>query len=145
MVYFSQTVYNAAVSIRQTHSKTFDLKDDTSTECWTSTLNLLDILQSHYEATLEILQQRAREFGPAMDDDPGRFGADSASLLMDDDDDSNGGSSDKSKWLHHTLKDQLTELVEKSLAMMKERSSFTERFAMSVIPLFDFFYCAKES
>ncbi|KAA1077877.1 hypothetical protein PGT21_022664 [Puccinia graminis f. sp. tritici] len=61
-----------------------------------------------------------------MDDDPGRFGADSASLLMDDDDDSNGGSSDKSKWLHHTLKDQLTELVEKSLAMMKERSSFTE-------------------
>ncbi|WAQ86497.1 hypothetical protein PtA15_7A223 [Puccinia triticina] len=120
------TVYNAAIVNRQKHSKTYDLEKDTTTEPWTSTPNLLDILQSHYEATLEILQQRAREFGPAMDDDQGRFGADSATLLMDEDEDANGGSSDQSKWLHHTLKDQLTELVEKSLAMMKERSAFTE-------------------
>ncbi|PLW07853.1 hypothetical protein PCANC_24721 [Puccinia coronata f. sp. avenae] len=120
------TVYNAAIDIRKTHIKMYDLENDTTTEPWTSTLNLLDILQSHYEATLDILQQRTREFGSAMDDERAPFGADSANLLMGADEDANGVSSDKSQWLHHTLKDQLIELVEKSLAMMRERMTFLE-------------------
>lgn len=120
------TVYNAAVAMRQTHSKMYDLENDVSTEPWTSALNLLDILQLHYKATLDILQQRTREFGPSMDEEQGRFGADSATLVIDEDEEANGVSSDKSKWLHHILKNQLTELVEKSLVMMKERSAFTE-------------------
>ncbi|KAI9630708.1 hypothetical protein KEM48_013736 [Puccinia striiformis f. sp. tritici PST-130] len=122
------TVYRTAINIRQRHIKAYDLENDTSTEPWTSTLNLLDILHSHYEVTLEILQQRAREFGPAMDEDQARFDHDdSTTLLMDDeDDDAIDGSSEKSKWLHHTLKDQLIKLVERSLDMMKERSAFVE-------------------
>lgn len=111
----------------------YDLENDVSTEPWTSTLNLLDILQLQYKATLDILQQRSREFGPSMDEEQGRFGADSATLVIDEDEEANGVSSDKSKWLHHILKNQLTELVEKSLAMMKERSAFTERWVTRIV------------
>jgi hypothetical protein len=114
----------------------YDLENDTTTEPWTSTLNLLDILQSHYEATLDILQQRTREFGSAMDDERAPFGADSANLLMGADEDANGVSSDKSQWLHHTLKDQLIELVEKSLAMMRERMTFLERWVAPIVTFF---------
>ena len=117
----------------------YDLENDATTEPWTSALNLLDILQLHYEATLDILQQRTREFGSAMDDDQAPFGADSANLLMGADEDANGVSSDKNQWLHHTLKDQLTELVEKSLAMMKERIAFAEGWvAPTVISSYSF-------
>lgn len=118
-------VYNATIATRQAHRKTYDLEGDTTTEPWTSTMNLLDILPSHYEVTLDILQQRAREFGPAMDDDQTRFGADSSILWLAEGE-NDEGSSDQSKWLHHALKDQLTELAEKSLVMMKERITFLE-------------------
>ncbi|CAH7685697.1 Non-repetitive/WGA-negative nucleoporin C-terminal-domain-containing protein [Phakopsora pachyrhizi] len=118
------TTYNSAIGLRNAHSKTYDLQNDTSTEPWSSSIGLLNLLQYHYDSTLEILQQRAREFGPTIDEDQARFGAEPITMFLTEDWENLEGTSDKNKDLQQVLKDQLTELAERSLQMMNERIAF---------------------
>ncbi|MBW0480464.1 hypothetical protein O181_020179 [Austropuccinia psidii MF-1] len=120
------TVYSSAITFRQAHCKTYDLHNDTTTEPWTSSLNLLEVLQFHYEATLNVLQKQVCQYGSSIEDDQGLFGVESPVIFMVDshDDNTEDESREKSRNLHHMLKDQLTQLAEKSLSMMQERLAF---------------------
>ncbi|KAG0146483.1 hypothetical protein CROQUDRAFT_671107 [Cronartium quercuum f. sp. fusiforme G11] len=120
------TVYASAMSFRQAHDKYYDLRIDTSTSPWTSVVALLDILQYHYDATLEVLRQRVRDFGPSIEEEKIRFGADSQKVFVTEEEDEEICCDARSRELQIALKVQLVQLAENLLAMMNERIAFLQ-------------------
>ncbi|KAH9819025.1 Non-repetitive/WGA-negative nucleoporin C-terminal-domain-containing protein [Melampsora americana] len=120
------TIYSAAASFRQAHDKLYDLRNDISTSPWTSLVTLLDILQYHYDATLNVIQQRFRDFGPTIDEENTRFGGGIQAIILAEDEDEEICCNDRTRELQVILKTQLVQLAEDLLAMMNERIAFLQ-------------------
>lgn len=88
---------------------------------------MLDILQYHYDATLNVIQQRLRDFGPTIDEENARFGGESQAIILDEDEDEEICCNDRTRELQVILKTQLVQLAENLLAMMNERIAFLQR------------------
>jgi hypothetical protein len=73
---------------------------------------MLDSLQWHFDATERTVQERSREYGTAVDDEPALFGRTVEDLAVD------------SKALQSELKRQLADLANSLLAMFEERVAF---------------------
>lgn len=90
-------------------------------------VTLLDILQYHYDSTLDVIQQRVRDFGPSIDEDKARFGAESRTVFVTEEEDEAICCDDRSRELQFALKNQLVQLAENLFSMMNERIAFSQR------------------
>lgn len=59
-----QIIMNAVARHRETATELYGLNPQTlSTESWSSTPSMLEVLQWHFDATEALLRERARDFG----------------------------------------------------------------------------------
>lgn len=96
------------LSYRQAHAATYGLENNPC-EAWSSQPALIDVLQTHCDATLDLIGRRSRELGEAIDSPTAGEGR-AAELQAD-------------------LKKQITDLADFLLHMYVEREEFLVRCA----------------